>query len=50
MILRNAVSSLISAELGGIQHFQNLGQEYFFTRADLVMLPAGGIVFNANGP
>lgn len=32
MILRNAVSSLISVELGGFQHFQNLGQEYFLPK------------------
>lgn len=49
MILRNAVSSLISVELGVFNTSENWAKS-IYTQADLVMLPAGGTVFNTNGP
>lgn len=49
MILRNAMSSLISVELEVFNTSENWAKS-IFTQADLVILPAGEIVFNANGP
>lgn len=49
MILRNAVSSLISVELGVFSTSENWAKS-IFTQAHLVILPAGGTVFDANGP
>jgi len=47
VILRDAVSSLISVELGVFNTSENWAKSIF---TDLVLLPAGGTVFNTNGP
>lgn len=49
MILRNAVSSLISVELGLFNTSKNWA-ETIYTQADVVTLPAGGAVCNTKGP
>lgn len=49
MILRNAVSSLISVELGVSNTSENWA-ESIYTQADVVTLPAGGTVCNTRGP
>lgn len=49
MVLRNAVSSLVSVDLEVFNTLENWARSIFM-QAGLVVLPAGGTVFNTKGP